>query len=322
MRKTRQSKEKMTNEDGDGESSAQTIDNPQSDGEKEGEGDGVGDPARVPDGGAGETNATPEVDRLNLMPEDDESILEDGDETEEGRMMASGNPMIGGDPPLDDEEEERLLMIDEGGNDADEGVEGDEKITGGASSDSELFGNCLNGVDEFDENNHSACVDAAGETPADEGLQQEETIPRRDENLKSMDTDTDTDDSVVDPEKCKVKIQNRNRKDKRAEVAKEVKEREREEKMNRRARRREKKQKKRERRHKQEEMIDNANNAAEAADRLKQLRQPKWLRQLKEEEFVKLLMMRKRIRPPLMSTCPENHMEAPRRTETGHGEKE
>ena len=43
-------------------------------------------------------------------------------------------------------------------------------ITDGASSDSELFGNCLDGVDEFDKNDHSAGVEAAGETPAGEGL--------------------------------------------------------------------------------------------------------------------------------------------------------
>ena len=165
MRKTRQSKKKMANEDGDGESLAQTI------GEKEGEGDGVDDPARAPDNGAGESNTTPEVDRLNLMPEDDELILEDREETEEGQMMVSGNPMIGSDPPHDDEEDKRLLMIDEGGNEADEGVEGDEMITDGASSDSELFGNCLDGVDKFDETNHSVGVDAAGEVPADKGLQ-------------------------------------------------------------------------------------------------------------------------------------------------------
>ena len=116
MRKTRQSKKKMANEDEDGESSAQTI------GENEDNGDGVNDPARAPDDGAGESNTTPEVDQLNLMPEDDESILEDVEETEEERRTVSGNPMIGGDPPHDDEEDERLLMIDEGGNDADEGV--------------------------------------------------------------------------------------------------------------------------------------------------------------------------------------------------------
>ena len=153
MRKTRQSKKKMANEDEDGESSAQTV------GDNEVNGDGDNDPARAPDDGAGELDTTPEVDQLNLMPEDDESILEDVEETEEERTI-SGNPMIGGDPPHDDEEDERLLMIDEGGNDADEGVEGDEAITDGASSNSELFGNRLDGVDEFDESNHSVGVNA------------------------------------------------------------------------------------------------------------------------------------------------------------------
>ena len=176
-------------------------------------------------------------------------------------MTSSVNPMIGGELPLE-EEGESALLIDEEYNE--EETDKGEMHLEDMLSGSELFKNCLDGVDKFVQKEQTIGAGDEEEEPIDVQLAKEINGPIKNKNLKNADMDTDIDEGEA--ENNRLQIEERQKKNQKAANAKEAKIKETEEKKRRKAQRKEKRERKEKWRQEKEKKTNPPNKIIDDSD--------------------------------------------------------